>query len=307
MRVAIGVLLLATFGAAAAPKAGSFAVGVLRRDGIVIPVAAWNGKSWSDDWPNPADPGKLVVPINVPSVPSGWWGPTGPLETWQAWVGTRPPADVHVLQPDWVKAFCARQVGLRTDYRPAEPPPPFDVEPYPKDGIVVSPPWPVERIEIVRTTGPDPAAIASVLTDEFNRAERETAGRFSHPANASVREAFTPTIEAMYAHGGEPRAYYLEATREYETAVSHECLAIAFGTGWFVRENGKFRSLAMAVDLLDCERHGASYMQPFGVVRIGTRLFWIAQFSSIDRERYAIIEPKAKAVDAVVNAWGGGC
>jgi hypothetical protein len=247
------------------------------------------------------------VPIDVRSVPSDWWGPTGPLTTWQAWVGTAAPADVHVTQPDWVKAHCARQVALRTDYRPAVPPPVVDVEPYPKDGLVVSPPWPIERIDVVPPNGADAEAIGSSLAAAFNRAERDTAARFGHPVKTDARETVPPTIESMYGHGGEPRAYYVEAVRDYEVPATHECVAIAFGTGWFVREHGSFRSLAMAVDLLDCDRLGASYIQPFGVVRNGTRLFWLAQFSSRDRERYAVIEPKAKAVDAVVNAWGGGC
>jgi len=116
-----------------------------------------------------------------------------------------------------------------------------------------------------------------------------------------------PVIEAMYSHGTEPRVYYVEAVREYLELGTHECSLVSFGTGWFVRENGKFRSLAMAVDVLGCDRRGASYMLPFGVARTGTRVFWLVQFSGWDRERYAVIEPRMKSVDAVLNVWGGGC
>ena len=82
---------------------------------------------------------------------------------------------------------------------------------------------------------------------------------------------------------------------------------MAFGTGWFVREGGQVRSLLTVVDLLSCDRAGASYMLPLGAVRIGGRLFWLAQFSGWDHERFAVLEIKAKTVEAVLSVWGGGC
>jgi hypothetical protein len=304
MRTAIAVLLLAA-SVVAAERSAPFAVGVLRRDGIVVPFATYDGRSWSTRWPKPAD--DLTIPVTVGSVPSGWWGPTGPLETWQAWPGGAEPRPLKVLQPDWVDTHCVRQIGLRTDYRPEEMPPPPNVQPYPKDGLAVAPPRPVEKVRVVPTQSDEASAVVEELVTAFNRAERQTANRFSHPLEESPREAITPAIEAMYAHGGDPRVYYIEALREYTPLGSRECQAAAFGTGWFVRENGAIRSLAMAVDLLDCERHGASYMLPLGVVRDGTRVFWVVQFSGFEQERYAVIEPRAKKVDAVANVWGGGC
>ena len=82
---AAGALLLAlgaALGAADAPRV-VFGVGVLRRDGIIIPFGAFDGKRWSNNWPAPQD--DLTVPINVRDVPSRWWGPTRALQTWQAW------------------------------------------------------------------------------------------------------------------------------------------------------------------------------------------------------------------------------
>jgi len=291
--------------AAASVRDGAFTIAVLRRDGIVVPFATFDGRTWSSHWPRPAL--DLTVPINVESVPSGWWGPTGPLASWEAWVardGER--QTIHVVQPDWIDVHCARQIGLRTDYRASEFPAPPEEQPYPKDGLAVSPPQPIERIQSVPPTGSEASEMTTVLLEAFNDAERHTARKFNHPIKASQRERIGPDIEAVYAHGGEPRVYYVESRREYHT-LGDECALVAFGTGWFVRENGRWRSLSMAVDALNCDRLGGSYMMPLGVARIGTRVFWLAQFSGWDHERYVVIEPKAKAVDAVVSAWGGGC
>ena len=86
-----------------------------------------------------------------------------------------------------------------------------------------------------------------------------------------------------------------------------ECRAIAFGTGWFVREGATVRSLLTALDLLACDRVGASYMLPLGIVRAGGRLLWVAQFSGWDHGRYAVLEITAKRVEVVISTWGGGC
>lgn len=308
MRITIAVFLLAAAMIAAEPQTAPFAVGVLRRDGVVIPFATFDGKRWSTHWPKPNL--ELTVPVNLPSVPSGWLGPVPAVETWTAWLAktdTGGPRTLTVTQPDWVDAHCFRQIGLRTNHRPVEPPPPPHEQPYPKDGLVVAPAHPVEPIVSVPPTATELAALTDQLLGAFNRAERVTARRFDHPVREGMREQMSVAIEAAYAYGAEPRVYYIEASRAYETMGSHECQGVAFGTGWFIREHGTFRTLAMAVDELPCERRGASYMLPLGVVRSGSRLFWLVQFSGWDHERYVVIEPKLKAVDAVLSVWGGGC
>jgi hypothetical protein len=304
MRIAIGVLLMVAT-VLAADREGAFAVGVLRADGILIPFATFDGRSWSARWPKPSE--ELTIPVTVSAVPSGWWGPTGPLDAWQAWIGGTRPRALKVVQPDWVGAHCVRQIGLRTDYRPDQPPPPPDVQPYPKDGLAIAPPRPIEAVRKLTADSDEAKALAAELLAAFNLAERITAKRFSHPVDEAVRERAAPTVEAIYAHGGDPSVYYVEAARAYQVQATRECLVTAFGTGWFVREHGAVRSLAMAVDALDCDRRGASYMLPLGVLRVGTRVFWLVQFSGFDQERYVVIEPRAAKVDAVASVWGGGC
>jgi hypothetical protein len=295
---------------AADAASDAFAVGVLRRDGVIVPFAAFDGKRWSNAWPPPAL--DLTVPIGVRAVPSKWWGPAKkPLESWQALLA--PTADawrtLNVVQPDWVEAHCERQIGLRTDYVPAAVVPPRTTRPYPKDGVAVSPPHAVEPIAIVPPLGPDAQSLTSALLDAFNRSERVLEDRYGHSVKRRAREGVVPAVEAVYAFGDERRVYYVEATRPYRELgqTGRDCTSMAFGTGWFVREAGQVRSLLTVVDLLSCDRAGASYMLPLGAVRIGGRLFWLAQFSGWDHERFAVLEIKAKTVEAVLSVWGGGC
>jgi hypothetical protein len=300
----IGVAFVVSLSAADQP--GAFGIGVLRRDGAVIPIAAYDGKRWSRPWPQPR--WDLTIPITLSSVPKKWWGPTPPLEHWQVTTaaGSR---ELRVTQPDWVDVFCVRQIGLRTDYRPDQLPPPPTVQPYPKDGLAASPPQAIERVEILSPGALEVQSLAAALLESFNRAERNVEGQSGHPIARRAREGVAPTIEAVYAFGNTPRVYYVEAGRSYRRLGQslEGCEAFAFGTGWFVRDAAGVRSLTMAVDLLGCDRVGASYMLPLGAMRLTNRLFWIAQFSGWDHERYVIVEVKPKDVELVANVWGGGC
>ena len=53
---------VAALGTAAARDAGpAFTIGILRRDGIVVPFATFDGKEWRSDWPMPKE--HVDVPI----------------------------------------------------------------------------------------------------------------------------------------------------------------------------------------------------------------------------------------------------
>ena len=306
--IVAGALVLALGGAlvAAGAPGGAFGVGVLRRDGIIVPFAAFDGKRWSNAWPLPAL--ELTVPIDLRGVPSKWWGPTRALENWQAWTAAGPQS-LRIVQPDWVNVHCVRQIGLRSDYLSPLVAPPRTEQPYPKDGLAVSPPQPVERIVIVPPASDEAHALMPALLEAFNKAERQVEDRYGHPMSKRAREGRVPDIEAVYAVGDLPRIYYVEAIRPYRRLgqAADKCAAVTFGTGWFAREGGQVRSLDTAVDLLPCNRAGASYMLPLGAMRVAGKLYWLAQFSGWDHERLAVVEIKPKTVEAVLSVWGGSC
>jgi hypothetical protein len=295
--------------AADEPRA-AFAVGALRRDGVIVPFAAIDGQRWSSPWRPPSV--ELTVPIDLRAVPGRWWGPTKALGVWHARLlaPTAPLRALRVVQPDWVDVHCVRQVGLRTDYVASADIPPRTVQPYPKDGLAVSPEHLVEPIAVVPPEAEEAQALWRVLAEAFNNAERKVEDLGAgHPISRRAREGVAPTIEAVYAYGEHPRVYYVEASRPYRQLGTGpgSCTAVAFGTGWFVREGLQVRSLLTVVDLLRCDRADASYMLPLGVLRESGRLFWLAQFSGWDHERFVVAEIKPKTVEAVMSVWGGGC
>ncbi|MGE5246169.1 MAG: hypothetical protein ACM3SQ_18235 [Betaproteobacteria bacterium] len=295
--------------AGAVPRAGAFTVAVLRRDGLIVPFATWDGKHWRADWPRPEQ--NPDVPISLDSVPTRWWGDAAPAGTWRAWTDQPFPQTVGVRQPDWFKAQCLRQIGLRTDYRGPEPPPPPTVQPYPKDGLALSSSQPVDRIDIVPT-----GVATDVMLDAFENAESRLLdnARFlpeGVPRDPVDRTRVPLTIEASYAFGKPPapRYYYLEMSREYDRRHTAEsCAGVAFGAGWFVRGSaGDLKALSLDVSLADCDRYGLAYMLPLGVARLNGHIYWIAQWSGWDYERYGIVELTPKRAKPILTVYGGSC
>ena len=277
----------------------------MRRDGVLVPFAGFDGKRWTSSWPGPVF--QLEIPINLQSVPKAWWGGAGPQSDWQLWLpGKAGARSVHATQPDWFPAHCVRQIGLKTDYKSDRPIPRLTEQPFPKDGLAIAPAQPLEPIEVVPIGGAGVEMLVNGLREKFNEAELETDRRFGHPVARKTRESQAPVIEALYAFGTSPRTYYIEASRTYRGDDEKSC-RIAFATGWFTRDGDSTKWLDVAVDLLPCSKYGATYMLPFGALRSGARTFWLAQYAGWDHERYVVIELKKNAVEAVVSAWGGGC
>jgi hypothetical protein len=296
-----------TVAVVAAARVPAFVVGAMRRDGLIVPIATWDGRRWHADWPRPEK--NPDVPISLASVPHGWWGRATPSATWQAWTGG-PPRSVHVEQPDWFDAQCLKQIGLRTDYRPATPPPAPSVQPYPKDGLALSTDEPVDPVEIL-----PPAPATPPMIEAFEHAETRLVRRiWPPPAGVSIdpriRARVPPTVEALYTVAdGTERYYYAEMIRRYDkTSAGAECSAVAFGAGWFDRRaGGALHPLGLDVSMSQCDRYGLAYMLPLGVVRLDGRVFWIAQWSGWDYERYGIVELTPGKAQPVLSAYGGGC
>jgi len=297
------------------PSPGSFIIGVLRRDALIVPFATYDGKRWQNDWPAPG--AGAGVPLSLRNVPKGCWGPVSPRETWQLWTLDSSPATIKVRQPDWAPTYCQKQVGLRTDYQPRLRPPPPTASPYPKDGLAVSPPRPVEPIEIIGPESPERDDVLEAIHPRVTTLERDglpnlsrmhvrTPRQISEPPSEKELRSMPPmVIEALYAHGTSRRTYFVEATREYRK--NGVCTAVVLVRGMVARDSGKFSTEGLNLSYSACDRASATYMLPLGVMSLPNGMYWIAQISGWDRESYNIIDITngSKANDK--SAPGGGC
>jgi hypothetical protein len=311
MRIA-GLLVVVTL-LVAAPRGEDsgprFALGVLRRDGVLLPFAAYAG-SWSVDWPYEA----VEIPISLDSVPGKWWGAPGPDAGWTAWLpdNTQRPLKLQRLRS--LTVFCDRRLGVQTDYMGAS----FDLrEPtVPKDGLAIAGDAALLPVTAVSVSSPDARALVKTITDAFNEEERLASRRFTrwkHPYDDEQRKTFPIDIEAFYrAHEttsrGEWDTTFVEAVRTFPPGENDEgCGLITYAHGWVRQQPGKQPDIDLGARVTYCDREGVSFMQPFGRMRIKDDIYWIYQLSSWRDEAYAVTRVRPKESKPVVAVSGGAC
>jgi hypothetical protein len=305
--------------AVAAPRETPFTLGVLRRDGILLPFAAFNGRSWEASWP--ASDLTVSLPISLDDVPKKWWGAVGPGAPWTAWIlgeGTLTPRPLVLRKPEQVHVFCQGRIALATDYRggsvdPREPT-------VAKHGLaVVAAPdtVTVDPIVEVSVLSPDAHQMVETIRDQFNEQESRAAKQFTqweHPYSEAERKQYPIQLEAFYrTHETTSRGSwfmtYVEAVRRFP-ALSPEdkdCGLLTFVRGWIHQEPGRKPVINIGARVTYCDRDNVTFMLPLGRLHVGGESFWVYQTSSWRDELYAVARVRPDEVRPVVAVLGGGC
>jgi len=289
-----------------------FLIAVLRRDGVVSPFAAFDGKNWDIPWPD--DLRSKELPIGLESVPSKWWGKAGALKQMTAWIDGMSRGPIRLVQPTMVRLMCGPQLGLTSDYHSAQPAPPPQEQPYPKDGLAVSGSQRVEPIETISPASSEWAPVTALLLEPFAKAEDTAIEAFTawqHPVRRNDRRKVPVKLETMYrAEMDQPgwAAYYVEAIKEYPPGPDDEdCGLVTSASGWIIAgPNGK-RTTKLTARVTYCDRRGVTYMLPLGLIKARGRTYWAYQLSGYGREGYAIVHPMPKIIMQEVHYLAGSC
>jgi hypothetical protein len=300
--------------AAATARTDRVVFAVLRRDGVIAPFALLRGRRWTTPWP--ASLRARELPVDLDAVPNYWWGGAPPERTWRAWLTDGRQETVTLQGPSLYGVHCTRRMGIGTDYRARQPLPPAPTEPFPKDGIAVSGGVQLEPVEIVPRTSEAWPSLAVSLLDDFDRAEDTsiggvaTAAGWRHPVGRAERRKLGVRLESWYraplADGGT--ASYIEAVRSYPPRAEDEgCGLETLFSGWvFQRADGSRPRTSLRAKVTYCDRVGAIYMLPFGVVRVQDGVHWVYQLSGWDDEWYVIAEVGERNARIVAEYYAGG-
>jgi len=304
----------ATAPAAAQPRE-QLTLGVLRRDGILIPFAAYDG-NWVLPWP--VSVRNLELPITLDAVPKKWWGGE-PAVRWTLWPAApgATPAPVALAAPMAVLVGHEKRLGIRTDFATAEAaPPPFEF-PYPKEGLAIAGDVKVEPIAGVSKRVAAWRELTTSLQAEIQEAEEKalvrirSATRWSHPFSREERRAVSAELEAWYTSVLEQPGFgisYIEAVKKYPAREDDEgCGLETFINGW-VHSNSRTPQpkADLTAQIVYCDRNGVSYMLPLGRLTLKNRTHWVFQISSWEREWYSVVEATPGRVRYVAEYFAGG-
>ncbi len=312
-RLAAALLLAAL--AAAGPQAAErrkFSLAALRRDGVIIPFASFDGRGWSLHWPD--SDVAVPLPISLADVPKKWWGPQGPDAPWTARLAEGETRPLTLGKPVHAKVFCSGHPAVATDYRGG----PFDPrEPtVPKDGLAVAGDVKIDDIITVSVNSPDAKRLVQTITDEFNRQEVLAAEHFTrwvHPFAPSQRMRYPIELEAFYrstdsTSRGRWQTTYVEAVRRFPPRpTDNGCGLITFVRGWITEREGKDPVINIGARVTYCDRAEVSFMLPFGRVALENEVYWVYQISSWRDEFYSVSRTRPDGVHPVVAVAGGGC
>jgi hypothetical protein len=297
-----------------AQSADRLLLGVMRRDGIIVPFAFFDG-DWSAPWP--AGIQTLDLPITLAAVPKRWWGGEAPTSRAFWPTGTSEPVSVTPLAPAVIMAGRQRRLGLRTGVTSTQPlPNPYEL-PFPKEGLVVTGGAKVEPIPTVSNRTALWKGLTAVLERDILSAEQKTIAKLRsdsgwvHPFSRAQREAVSAELESWYSSTLEQPGFtlsYIEAVKKYPPQPQDDgCGLETFISGWV---HGNARTEQPRSDLVAkityCDREGVSYMLPLGLLRLKNRTHWVFQTSSWESEWYAVVEAAPGRARYVVEYQGGG-
>lgn len=290
---------------------GSFVLSVLRRDGIVIPFATFDGRRWSERWPEGLPSER---PISLDDIPGRWWGIEPAPRRMRQWSEGAPLGEVTLTAPLVVPLMCAPRTALRSDYKSSQPVPPGFVLPYPKDGLLVAGDATLSRIDVVDPASAEATGVLRLAIDEFNKQETAAASAFSawrHPIKANDRKKVPVTLEAIYrAPADEPgwTAYFIETVRQYPPGKDEQdgCGLATFASGWVVTGPDR-ATIRVGARITYCDRKGVGYMLPFGVVRADEKNYWVFQYAGFEIESYQVMRPHRRGADPAVIYTAGVC
>ncbi len=321
--------VLAAVATVAAPLAAqrdpAFAVAMLRRDGVIIPFAVFDGRSWSTPWPAPAY--RLEAPLTMAAVRRQWWGRVDPSSTWLAWPTHGDPRTLRIRGPVVVPVHCLSTIGLQTDYRSPDPIPPPTQHHHPKDGVATTGTQTVVPIDVLTDTSVEWAPTLAMLAPAVEKAEssesRDGAGLSaaawrSRATDAPLRLEVLCRSKASTTGGV---AYYFEAARQFrpgggpsaplarraDASTRRDAGVELFSQGFVVLDGGRIVCQSISSTFSDAERNNINFGLPLGSTIVNGREHWIVHLAGRGREQYVIVEVGPGNLRTVVSVFGGGC
>lgn len=287
-------LVTAQAGTPVSPPAETpFVVGVVRGDGVMLPIAWRDGSEWRQARTfESVDRG--IYRIRVPQ--------PFPLSGWTLHVPNEPSRPLALIEPVTVGAHCARQEGFSTDARPA--PDTLDA-PHRTWAIATSVPATAAALEDVRAEPDEDARrVVRFLTDVTTAVENERLS--ARPASplaavpAAERTRVAPAITTLVRDrlSRDRHFYYFEAQKVYPAGQ-------VYASGWV--ESSSFRlSLVRVGGGVDT---GGESARPtshvLGTLRGGPNSLWVVEQLYYEGTGYDIVE--MGFTPQLLSAGGGGC
>jgi hypothetical protein len=295
-----GVLLMAPLGAQ--QPFVPFVVGVWGQGEAIIPFADFDGERWRTNWREPGDRTSPNVPL--PRIPAAWWGRAAFTERWEILEpdGHRRDARLVGTTDAGLGSNCSGNIGLRTDV-------PKGTYTYGRV-LAASRPGVVEPVTTIRPGSADWRAIRSVLPALFRRHHTAIWKGVPEDFAPELTRPSVPVLDkAFLAADSEGEFLYFESRQDFQRRSAQPGEQFSFITGWLWR-----RDTAMPLQLVELQAmlqdpdfKGTPSFAPLGVVRDGSRRFWLGTLGGYAYSALAVVDVRRHTTRELVRVEYGGC
>lgn len=310
MHRGIVAILAAVVGAAAATLSAQsrslLIVAYMTSDGELVPVARYNGATWTNTWPDPI-PDDAPLPVRTAGeIPRSWLGQPVPL-TWTAWVpATGKQQRVTVTGVDRDGA-CVGAITLATSFKP-------NVR---FEGLAFDRPMPVDAIVRLEQTSPEHDVLRREVALHFRSAidkgvspqpKRDPGDMGTKVlARARLDSSGTVILYSVFKHPRLPM-YFIEAERHFSgipTDTDYD--ALSYG-GWFRRDGaGALTPIDASLVAFSTADEKLPRYTPIGIFRRGGRSIWAMSEWGKESHTIVLFDVSADAVRKLTSALIGGC
>lgn len=292
-------LPLWTFGAQAQDSGlRPVAIGVVRNDGILFPLARF-------------DEGALT-PLSVHNSATDGSQLTSAAralahESWLAFplAGTA-PFTLTIRGIASVDSHCVQVEGFRTD-APTRPYPPKSW-PRPKTALAVwgsataaqservSAPFDLEARRAARMVV---ALTQSMESERANAATDSPLAKYTAAERARVPVHITTMARRTFS---EKTPYYFEARKRYASGF------VLLVTGWLVVSEQRLEVTQVTAAVTDADYKGVETAKVLGVVDLADRAVWVLEAHGYESESYVLMEfVRFDTLRRALRLWAGGC
>ena len=272
-------------------------IGVVRGDGILLPLASKENETWTilRSYSSVGDR-SLYKLLDAQSVPREGW-------TYVPW-DSGVPRPLSILDTVTTDAHCARQEGFATN----APPPGSKLDsPHLMAGIAIHGDVSAVRVEdMVHQPDATSRRVARFVVQLTHALEAETSVRPKSPPAIppNERERIPVQITSLArdrvgdggAHGYVDY-YYFEAHKRYRAVES-------YANGWLVFSTGSLSVLRTTAGIYRGGETARQRGRVLGVMRIRRSSVWVMEMRGYEGDTYEIVEPGS---EHVLRVHGGGC
>ncbi|NIR48855.1 hypothetical protein GWO43_10480 [candidate division KSB1 bacterium] len=291
----------------------SFSIGIVQADGIIIPVASYDGNKWTNPWAKQRDFNNLTIETTS-DIPRTWLVSNRPIsQKWFLQHFRGRLSEVNVIRPIYAKNHCGESWGLLVDM-PKEPIDCDNCCPFPKVGYALDQNHPFSKIAEIGKEDLTYHEVLSLIQQDFDKLEASALADIPQkPISAAYSDIIKristtkkePSIERLYPVyvSTNRTVFYFEAVKKYE--IPDYCPIISFFRGWVSKNKTDGTSTLLNKDyqLTDCDMKEATFLKPYASMKIDERIYVFANISGWESEEYAIVEIKDSQISELLKTF----